>query len=49
MKALHAIEKFTVEPIATHKVESQNFLDPVLENLSLCIKLGFKNIELGLT
>ena len=31
----------------TFKVESQNFLDPVLENLSLSIKLGFKNTELG--
>ena len=33
----------------TKKVESQNFLDPVLANLSLSIKLGFKNTELGLT
>jgi hypothetical protein len=32
---------------STLQVESQNFLDPVLANLSLSIKLSFKNTDLG--
>ena len=31
----------------TLKAESQNFLDPVLADLSLSIILGFKNKDLG--
>ena len=33
--------------ILLYKAESQNFLDPVLANLSLSINLGFKNTDLG--
>ena len=29
------------------KAESQNFSDPVLANLNLTIKLGFRNTDLG--